>query len=561
MLKQKKHMIGLLIIALSISFSNYKVALAASDSTSTNFIASRFGSAGKIGVDKNNIKWSYDFCPDGTISIWVNENSNLSGEIEIPEKLDGYTVSSIGEDGLMDCTDITNVKIPTTVKYVGAAAFYGCTSLSNIDIPASVSEIDCMAFENTPWLTNQRNSNPLVVVNNILIDGKSATGDIVIPSNVTTIGDSAFDYSDNSLETNTPSIRSVTIPSGVKKIGNGAFSDCHSLTNINISDTVTEIGDSAFSYTGITSVKIPNNVKHIGKYAFLGCTSLSDIGIPASVSEIGESAFENTPWLTNQRNSDPLVVVNNILIDGRSATGDIVIPSNVTTIGDRAFSYIDIDGSRHYRYGNSISVTSVVIPWGVKNIGNGAFSDCHSLTSINIPATVTEIGDGAFSSFAGDSIDIPNKTVKIGEKISGPNVKINIGSSDVEYGWNKDGDYWYWLWSDGTKLTGWYNEGDNWYYFYGNGQMATEFIDLGDGYSYYLKPDSEGKAAMVTGWQYINGNWFYFNPNADGYKGAMKRACWAYIDGSWYYFYYDGKMAHNTRIDGYYVNSSGAWVK
>lgn len=91
--------------------------------------------------------------------------------------------------------------------------------------------------------------------------------------------------------------------------------------------------------------------------------------------------------------------------------------------------------------------------------------------------------------------------------------------------------------------------------------MATEFIDLGGGYSYYLKPNSmDGKATMVTGWQYINGDWFYFNTNSDGYKGAMKRACWTYIGGKWYYFHYDGTMAHNAYIDGYYVDSSGAWV-
>lgn len=54
---------------------------------------------------------------------------------------------------------------------------------------------------------------------------------------------------------------------------------------------------------------------------------------------------------------------------------------------------------------------------------------------------------------------------------------------------------------------------------------------------------------------------FYFNPNSDGYKGLMKRACWANIDGNWYYFYYDGTMAFNTHVNGYYVNSNGAWVK
>ncbi len=66
------------------------------------------------------------------------------------------------------------MKIPTTVKHIGELAFFGCTSLSDIEIPSSVTEIDGNAFENTPWLTNKRNSNSLVVVNNILIDGRNA---------------------------------------------------------------------------------------------------------------------------------------------------------------------------------------------------------------------------------------------------------------------------------------------------------------------------------------------------------------------------------------------------
>lgn len=287
--------------------------------------------------------------------------------------------------------------------------------------------------------------------------------------------------------------------------------------------TVSVIGD--FSNCGrITSVKIPNTVKIISNSAFSGCTNLSNIEIPSSVSDIGAFAFENTPWLTNKRNSDSLVIVNNILIDGRSAAGNIVIP------------------------------------FGVKKIGEAAFTGC-SLGSISIPVTVDYIGLGALYSYKGDSIYIPNKAVEIRERAFAPNVKINIGSETVQYGWNKYSDHWYWLWSDGTKRTGWYAENGEWYYFYGNGEMAAEFIDLGGGYSYYLKPNSmDGKATMVTGWKYINGDWFYFNTNSDGYKGAMKRACWAYIGGKWYYFYYDGTMAHNTYIDGYYVDSSGAWV-
>lgn len=49
-----------------------------------------------------------------------------------------------------------------------------------------------------------------------------------------------------------------------------------------------------------------------------------------------------------------------------------------------------------------------------------------------------------------------------------------------------------------------------------------------------------------TGWWYTEGNSW-----ATG---------WRQIDGSWYYFYPDGYMAHDTTIDGCYLNSSGAWV-
>ena len=55
---------------------------------------------------------------------------------------------------------------------------------------------------------------------------------------------------------------------------------------------------------------------------------------------------------------------------------------------------------------------------------------------------------------------------------------------------------------------------------------------------------------------------YYFNPVSDsyGYEGMMAKSGWRCIGGVWYYFWSDGTMAANTRVNGYYVNSSGAWV-
>ena len=74
------------------------------------------------------------------------------------------------------------------------------------------------------------------------------------------------------------SLTGIEIPNSVTSIGDGAFSDCTSLTSIEIPNSVTSIGDDAFSdCSSLTSIEIPNSVTGIGDYAFYDCTSLTKI--------------------------------------------------------------------------------------------------------------------------------------------------------------------------------------------------------------------------------------------------------------------------------------------
>jgi hypothetical protein len=97
-----------------------------------------------------------------------------------------------------------------------------------------------LAFDGTPWLEAQQKKNPLVIVNNILIDGKICKGEVTVPDGVTSIGDYAF--------FDCTSLSSVTIPNSVTSIGWYAFCDCTSLTSVTIPDSVTSIGPSAFGF-------------------------------------------------------------------------------------------------------------------------------------------------------------------------------------------------------------------------------------------------------------------------------------------------------------------------
>ena len=65
---------------------------------------------------------------------------------------------------------------------------------------------------------------------------------------------------------------------------------------------------------------------------------------------------------------------------------------------------------------------------------------------------------------------------------------------------------------------------------------------------------SQSGSSYATNWTKINGQWYYFDSN-----GYMKTG-WVNDNGNWYYFYGEGTMAHDTTIDGSYLNSAGAWT-
>ena len=123
-------------------------------------------------------------------------------------------------------------------------------------------------------------------------NGKARLGRIILPTNLTSIGEWAF--------SGCSSLTSVTIPNSVTSIGGGAFYHCSSLTSVTIPNSVTNIGWNAFDgCSSLTSVTIPNSVTSIGDRAFDGCSSLASITIPNSVTYIGNQAFVNCTSLTS----------------------------------------------------------------------------------------------------------------------------------------------------------------------------------------------------------------------------------------------------------------------
>ena len=337
-------------------------------------------------------------------------------DVVIPKKSpEGDSVTSIGEYAFGGCKSLTSITIPDTVTSIGESAFSGCTGLTSMAV----------ATENP---TYHSDGNCIIETESKTVIAGCQTSVIPTDGSVTSIGDRAFSGLD---------LTNMNIPDTVTSIGESAFSFCNALTNITIPNSVTSIGEWAFNYcSDLTSITIPDSVTSIGHYAFLNCGCLTSIVvatgnpiyhsdgnclietesktlivgcqtsvIPAdgSVTSIGKSAFYFCTALTSITIPDSVMSIGENAFRMCFGLTSITIPHSVTSIGEWAFA--DCDG-----------LTSITIGDSVTSIGKCAFTNCAGLTSITIPGSVTSIGEGAFRSCEGlTSLTIPNSVTSIGE--------------------------------------------------------------------------------------------------------------------------------------------------
>lgn len=216
------------------------------------------------------------------------------------------------------------------------------------------------------------------------------SGDVVIPYGyngkwVTTIGKDAFHGCEG--------ITSVTIPESIVCIINGAFEKCTSLTSVVIPDSVVTVGSSIFEgCTSLESVKVGNGVEELEDDAFNGCTALAKIELPDNAMSIGDSVFKGTAYYNDPGNWDEsgVLYIGNHLIKAKGmAEGTYTVRAGTKTIADGAFGNETYPEKEEYVY----AMTGIVLPEGLRVIGDNAFYDCTALASITAPDSIIRIQD------------------------------------------------------------------------------------------------------------------------------------------------------------------------
>ncbi len=307
----------------------------------------------------------------------------------------------------------------SALSSIGDFAFAG-SMLTSIEIPSGVRSIGLNPFLNTPVasLSLSGYRTGYKVVNNILysIDGtilisypqSLSAVSFAVPDSVTRIESYAFEGN--------PSLKNVTLPSGLLSIGKNAFQSCGELVSVSfganprllvieenafencvslaafpLPQSLIRIGRRAFSSTALTAIQLndASELVYIGDYAFSGCSALADVRLPVSFKELGEGVFAHCGALTafNLNSLSALAEIPDYTFLGCGLL-TVGIPANVKTIGKEAFSLC-----------SSLSAVAFAANGALTEIEEGAFSYCY-LGSLVLPDTLSVIGKDAFAGCA-----------------------------------------------------------------------------------------------------------------------------------------------------------------
>lgn len=363
---------------------------------------------------------------------------DASGKLIIPCTINGKYVSSIAQEAFMDCKNITEIEIPTSVTAIKSRAFCGCTGLKKIDLGRRIRMIEYMAFA-------ECNSLKTIVIRNeeCLIDcgfetfsgyGDRFNGTIYGIANSTAqeyAENNGFNFSaeipdcthyavdDTSCLTfdsgeygailtkcDPSAVGKLIIPKvvngqPVEEIAENAFEGCLNLTSVALPQSVRLLPERTFEgCESLCEIILPEHIHDIPRYAFNRCINLKKIDLPDSLEIIWEGAFDSCMSLEEITIPEQVRYIMSSTFNHCASLKKVDLPENITEISVGAFS-------------NCESLESIKLPQNLKTLDYAAFSYCTNLKTVEIPTGLDKIEGAVFERSGISSIVIPNNILTI----------------------------------------------------------------------------------------------------------------------------------------------------
>ena len=247
---------------------------------------------------------------------WKNMavDKSTSGTVTIPDKVNDFTVTTIGISAFSNCDKLVKVIMPQSLTTIKSDAFLDCDKLETADIPASVTEIGYQAFVDCYSLKS-----------------------ITIPDGITHIDYNTFAGT---------AVSSITIPNSVVRLENGAFGCLRNLTSVEIPASVVEISNPFVGCNALTTISVEsgNPVYHSdGNCIIETATNRLVVGckssvIPSYVTILGNLSFANYNFVEFVV-PEGITKVESSAFNNCNVMNKLTLPSTLTALEDYAIYY------------------------------------------------------------------------------------------------------------------------------------------------------------------------------------------------------------------------------
>lgn len=359
------------------------------------------------------------------------------------------SLRTIGKNAFKGCTSVEEVTIPKGILTVSNSAFEGCSGLTDVTIAAKT--INAKAFAECKNLKAVKMEEGVTTIQGMAFANTQISA-VTIPSTLTTAGTTKEGTIEKGpfagtmiatvhgqTEDSTEAQEGATILPETKKIPDNLFLGCTSIIDVQIPETVTEIGQKAFKdASSVENVTFAVNtetgkvkgVEKIGISAFDGCSSLQELVLPETVTEVLQGAFANEGALVkaDMSRTASLKKWDKESFKGDTALAEVILPTagGITAIPDGAFAgCTTLTGENLKIPKNIVTITAnafkesglkkLYIPNQVTMIGASAFEACKNLEDVHISNNISIISQSTFKNCEKlKKIEIPVKVEKIG---------------------------------------------------------------------------------------------------------------------------------------------------